>query len=206
MSDPRITIVYYSSTGTIHALAAAVAEGAEKAGAETRLRRVPELAPDEVVQSVSAWHEHLESTRDVPVATHDDLEWADGFLFGTPTRFGNVSAQLRQFIDTLSPAWQAGDLTDKAASGFTAAISPHGGHESTLISLYQTFMHWGAIIVSPGYIDDGASTHVGNPYGTSVVAGENSPSEGELEAARFQGRRVAEVARALSALRQPAAA
>ncbi|NED99506.1 NAD(P)H:quinone oxidoreductase [Phytoactinopolyspora halotolerans] len=206
MSDPRVTVVYYSSTGTIHALARAITEGAEKAGAETRLRRVAELAPDDVVRSVPAWHQHLEATRDIPVVTHDDLRWADGFIFGTPTRFGNVAAQVRQFIDTTSSIWQEGALADKAASGFTSAETPHGGHESTLISLYQVFMHWGAVIVPPGYVDDGASEHVGNPYGISVVAAENRPTQGELEAARFQGGRVTDAARALRAMRQQQAA
>jgi NAD(P)H dehydrogenase (quinone) len=206
MADPKIAVVYYSSTGTIHALACAVAEGAEKAGAEARLRKVAELAGDDVVRSVPAWHEHLQATADVPEVTHDDLEWADGYVFGTPTRFGNVAAQMRQFIDTTSAIWQKGVLANKPAGGFTSAVSRHGGHESTLLSLYQTFMHWGAVIVPTGFIDEAASEHVGNPYGISVVADGKGLSDEVLEAARFQGRRIADMARALASTRNGAVA
>lgn len=203
-----IVVVYYSSTGTIHAMAQAVVEGAEKAGATVRLRKVAELAPDDVVRGVPGWHEHAEATADVPVVTPDDLRWADGFVFGTPTRFGNVAAQLRQFLDTLSPLWQEGALADKAASGFTAAATLHGGHESTLLSLYQTFMHWGAVVVPPGYTDDTVYAAGGNPYGVSAVAAASGPSDDSLAAASYQGSRVATMARALRTVRevdQPAA-
>ncbi|WP_298325868.1 NAD(P)H:quinone oxidoreductase [Haloactinopolyspora sp.] len=198
MPDPKITVVYYSATGTVHALANAVVEGAQKAGAETRLRKVAELAPDEVIQSVPGWLEHAEATHEVPLATHDDLAWADGFLFGAPTRFGNVAAQLRQFIDTLSPLWLDGALSDKPVSAFTAAHNAHGGQETTLMSFYQTFMHWGAFIVPPGYTDPSVYAAGGNPYGVSADFAESGPSEGALEAARYLGRRVAETARTLA--------
>ncbi|AYY15668.1 NAD(P)H:quinone oxidoreductase [Actinobacteria bacterium YIM 96077] len=200
MSAPRIAVVYYSSTGHIHALAHAAAEGAEKAGGEVRLRKVAELAPDDVVRSVPAWKEHLESTADVPEATLDDLEWADGYLFGTPTRFGNIAAQLRQFLDTTSPLWEKGALANKPASGFTSAETPHGGQEATLLSLYQTFMHWGSVVVPMGYIDPGASEHVGNPYGVSHLADGSRLDEKVLDAARYQGQRVTDMARALAPL------
>ncbi|PSL04644.1 NAD(P)H dehydrogenase (quinone) [Haloactinopolyspora alba] len=206
MSDPKIAVVYYSSTGTVHALANAVVEGAEKAGAQVRLRRVPELASDDVVRSVPEWAEHLEATKDVPFATHDDLEWADGFLFGTPTRFGNVAAQLRQFLDTLSPLWQEGTLADKPASGFTAAHNTHGGQETTLVSLYQTFMHWGSFIVPPGYTDESVFGAGGNPYGVSASVEDGALGDAVLDAARHQGRRVAETAQTLLAGRSRTAA
>lgn len=196
-----IVVVYYSSTGTVHALAEAVAEGATQAGATVRLRKVAELAPDEVIRGVPDWHAHATATADVPTVTHDDLRWADGYVVGTPTRFGNIAAQLRQFLDTLSPVWQEGALANKPASGFTAAASEHGGHESTLLSLYQTFMHWGAVVVPQGYTDDTVYAAGGNPYGVSAVQGPNGPSEGALAAARYQGRRVATMADALRALR-----
>ncbi len=198
MSDPKITVAYYSSTGTIHAMASAVVEGAEKAGAEVRLRKAAESVSEDIIRGVPGWHEHAEATSDVPELAHADLEWADGYLFGTPTRYGNVAAQMRQFLDTLNPLFMEGKLANKPASGFTAASSVHGGQETTLISLYQTFMHWGAFIVPPGYTDEAVFAAGGNPYGASSTAEGGVPSETVLAASRHQGKRVAETARTLA--------
>ena len=197
----KIAVVYYSTTGTNHQLALAVEAGAREAGAETRLRRAAELAPREVIAAMPAWAAHLEATKDIPEATAADLEWADGYAFGSPTRFGNVAAQLKQFMDTLSAQWQAGTLA-KPATGFTSSQTRHGGAESTLLAMYHSFIHWGAVIVPPGYLDGSVFEHSHNPYGTSVPTssfeGDTVP-DGILEAARHQGRRLAQVAEKLAA-------
>ena len=192
----NVAVVYYSSTGHVHQLAAAIAEGAEEAGNEVRLRRVPELAPEEVIRSQDAWHEHhVAVSESVPEATLEDLEWADGFAFGTPTRYGSMASQLKQFIDTTGPIWAEGKLANKPATSFTSAMNRHGGQESTILSLNNVFYHWGAVIVPPGYTDPLLYASGGNPYGTSYVAGQDVSKELPaeiLEAARYQGRRLGE--------------
>lgn len=198
----RLAIVYYSSTGNTHRMAREIAAGAEAAGAETRLRQVAELAPDAAIDANPAWRAHIEATRDVPVATPDDLEWADGFVFGTPTRFGLPAAQLKQFIDTLGGLWMEGKLTDKVVSAFTGAGNVHGGQESTLLALQNVFYHWGAILVPPGYTDASIYAAGGNPYGTSFTDGQGTPlPDTTLQAARHQGARTATWARAARAVR-----
>ncbi|MGI8649509.1 MAG: NAD(P)H:quinone oxidoreductase [Rubrobacter sp.] len=198
----NVAVVYYSSTGNVYELAKAVAGGAEFAGAEVRFRKAEELAPEAAIQSNEAWARHLEATKDVEVAISDDLEWADAFAFGTPTRYGNVSAQLKQFIDAQGGLWAQGLLADKASSVFTSASTPHGGQEGTLLSMYAILAHWGAIIVPPGYTSDEANA-IGNPYGVSStdggVTGNGGPSKEELAAARYLGRRLAEKAALLAA-------
>lgn len=196
---PNVAVIYYSSTGNVHALAEALAEGAAEAGAEVRLRRVAELAPPEAIDSNPDWRAHLDATAVIPEATHDDLEWADAFAFGTPTRFGNVSSQLKQFFDTTTPVWAAGELADKPATAFTSAINAHGGNESTLLALYNSMHHWGAIVVAPGYTHDAFSDAGGNPYGTAHASGAGAPSESALASAHHQGARLARVAAALRA-------
>jgi NAD(P)H dehydrogenase (quinone) len=197
----NVAVIYYSATGNVHALAEAVAEGAAAEGADVRLRRVAELAPAAAIDSNPAWRKHLDATAAVEVATLDDIRWADALAFGSPTRFGNVSAQLKQFLDSTGPLWVAGELADKAATGFTGAGNPHGGQESTLLALYNTMHHWGAIVVAPGYTDESVTAAGGNPYGTSHAANEGLPNGEELAAARYQGRRVTRVATALTAHR-----
>jgi NAD(P)H dehydrogenase (quinone) len=193
----KIAVVYYSATGNVHRLAEAVAEGAEKTGAEVRLRRVAELAPDSAIDSNPDWRAHIDATGHVDVATHDDLVWADGYAFGSPTRYGNIAAQLKQFIDTTGGLWQAGHITGKTATAFTSAINLHGGNESTMLALYNVMYHWGSIIVPPGYLDATVSAAGGNPYGTAHPSGRGAPSEDTLAAARFQGHRLATVTAAL---------
>lgn len=197
----NIAVIYYSSTGNVHALAEALAGGASEAGADVRLRRVAELAPDAAIDRNPAWRAHLEATAGIPEASHDDLRWADGYAFGTPTRYGNVAAQLKEFLDTTASLWAAGDLADKAATGFTSAINAHGGNESTLLALYNTMYHWGAIVVPTGYTDPAFSAAGGNPYGTAHASGSGAPDEAVLAAARKQGARLAHVAASLRAER-----
>lgn len=194
----NVAIIYYSATGNVHALAQAEAEGAEKAGAQVRLRKVVETAPEEAINSRQEWVQHLQDTADVAEVSLDDLEWADVVLFGTPTRFGSPASQLRQFIDTTGPLWFQGKLAGKVYSAFTASNTAHGGQESTILALANTFYHWGGIIVPPGYADP-VQFQSGNPYGTSHVAGDGAPGEVPLQAARYQARRAVEVATALKA-------
>lgn len=201
----KCVVVYYSATGTTYALARAIEEGAKAAGAEVRVRKVRELAPDEAIASNQGWAAHRLETQDVPEATLDDLEWADAIVLGAPTRYGMVAAQLKQFIDTTGPLWGAGKLVNKITSGFTSAATLHGGQESTILALYNVFHHWSAITVSPGYADP-IQFAAGNPYGTSFVSqnGAVKPDQTALDGARFQGRRVAEVATQFLAGRSPA--
>jgi NAD(P)H dehydrogenase (quinone) len=198
METVNAAIIYYSATGTVHDLARAAAEGAEKAGAEVRLRKVAELAPQEAIDSNPAWVEHVAASADVAEAGLEDLEWADVVLFGTPTRFGTPASQLKTFIETTGPLWQQGKLADKVYSAFTAASTAHGGHEATLLALSHVFTHWGGIIVPPGYTDP-IQFQTGNPYGTSHASAGGAPDEVSLEAARFQARRAVDTAAALKA-------
>lgn len=202
----RITVVYYSSTGSVHALAEALAAGAAESGADVRLRRAAELVPAEIVEANPEWRDHLDATAHIPVATVDDLVWADGFAFGTPTRFGQPAAQLKQFLDSTSSAWGAGLLAGKPGTGFTSAHERHGGHESSLLAPYHTLCHWGSLIVPTGYVDyDRSHAAGGNPYGVSSIGGEGSPSAAVLEQARLHGRRLAGLAGALAPLADEAA-
>ncbi|MFS4091487.1 NAD(P)H:quinone oxidoreductase [Streptomyces sp. AF1A] len=197
----KVAVIYYSATGNVHALAQAVAEGAEKAGAEVRLRRVPELAPDEAIDANPAWRNHVEAGKDTDVATLEDLEWADAYALGSPTRYGNVAAQLKQFIDTTGALWQQAVMANKPATAFTSAHNTHGGNESTLLALYNCFHHWGSVIVSPGYTDASVYAAGGNPYGTAHPGATGAPQEPTLAAARYQGERLATIAAHLTALR-----
>ncbi|MFG2422717.1 NAD(P)H:quinone oxidoreductase [Streptomyces sp. NPDC048448] len=190
--SPKVAVIYYSSTGNVHQLATAVAEGAEKAGAEIRLRRVAELAPDAAIDTNPAWRRHVEATKDIEVATLDDVSWADAYAFGSPTRFGNIAAQLKQFIDTTGGLWSQGVMTSKPATGFTSAANRHGGNESTTLALYNTFHHWGSITVPPGYTDPVILPAGGNPYGIAHH-GTDAPTEETLKAARYQGERLATI-------------
>lgn len=197
----RIAIIYYSSTGQTHALAEAIAAGAGAAGAETRIRKARELAPDAAIDGRPGWRQHLEATAAVPEATPADLEWADGMVFGTPTRFGLPSAQLKQFLDQTGPLWAQGKLQDKPVSVFGGAGNAHGGQEATLLALCNTFYHWGSVIVPNGYTDASFRAAGGNPYGLSFTAGAGGHPAETLAAAHQQGRRIVRFAAALAALR-----
>jgi NAD(P)H dehydrogenase (quinone) len=197
----RIAVVYYSATGHIYDMAEALVKGAKDAGAEARLRRVAELAPEEVIRRQDAWREHYERT--VPLvaeATLDDLEWADGFALGSPTRFGLPAAQLKEFIDQTGPLWVQGQLANKVATSFTSSQNAHGGQESTLLALNNIFYHWGCLIVPPGYTDAVVAAAGGNPYGASYPAGAGDAISTEaLTAAHYQGYRLAQYAQRLVA-------
>lgn len=196
MSTVRLAIIYYSTYGTNHAMAVEAAAAARETGAEVRLLKVRETAPEAVVAGQAAWKAHAERTANVPEVTVADMEWANAYLFSAPTRFGTVASQLRAFIDTLGGAWLAGHLSNKAVSAMTSAQNTHGGQESTLLGLYTTFMHWGAIIVPPGYTDPSLFAAGGNPYGTSATMGALSD---EVKAAvRFQSKRLVEFARKIA--------
>ncbi len=199
----KIAIIYYSSTGHVHQRAGALAEGAEEVGAEVRLRRVAELASEEAIRSQDAWHEHYVATRDtVPEASLEDLQWADGYAFGTPTRYGNPTAQLKHFLDTTGPLWATGVLADKPVTSFTSSQHAHGGQESTILALNNVFYHWGCLIVAPGYTDPALFEAGGNPYGTSYASqGEVRDVDAKvLGAARYQGQRLARFAERLAAV------
>lgn len=201
----KVVIIYYSATGTTYKVARAIEEGATQAGAEVRVRKVKELAPEEAIASNEGWSSHRLETQDVPEATLADLEWADAIILGAPTRYGMPAAQLKQFIDTTGPLWGQGKLVNKIASSFTSAATAHGGHESTILSLNNTFYHWGSIIVGPGYADP-IQFQSGNPYGTSHTSqnGTVPPDEVALNAARFQGNRVAKITAMFVGQSQPA--
>ncbi|HEX3591372.1 MAG TPA: NAD(P)H:quinone oxidoreductase [Pseudonocardiaceae bacterium] len=201
----NVAVIYYSATGNVHQLATAFAAGAAEAGAEVRLRKVEELAPDAAIDSNPAWREHINATTDVTVATHDDLRWADAYAFGTPTRYGNVSAQLKQFIDTTAGLWAAGELADKAVTAFTSAINTHGGNEATLLALYNTMYHWGSIIVPPGYTAQEFGAAGGNPYGVSHPSMGGPPTDEALTAVRLQAQRLVRIGSGVSSARSVSA-
>jgi NAD(P)H dehydrogenase (quinone) len=196
----NVLIPFYSKTGSVEALAKAVAEGARAGRAEVRLRRARELVGPEVMAKAEGWAEsaaRMNAAYEAP--TEADAEWADAIVFGTPTRFGNVSSELKAYIDGLGGLWSQGKLNNKVGSVFTSTASPHGGNETTIVSLYNPMAHLGMIIVPLGYADP-VVFRAGTPYGASaVVNGQTStaPSADDLEVARFQGRRVAQVAAAL---------
>jgi NAD(P)H dehydrogenase (quinone) len=196
MDQVKLSVIYYSATGTIHQMAERVVEAAQKAGADVRLRQVPELAPEETIASNAAWSQHFDHTKDEPKATPDDIVWADAVVFGSPTRYGNVASQLKQFLDTLGPQWARGQLADKAYAGFTASQTAHGGQETTLLALYNTMYHFGGIIVPPGYTDPLKFVD-GNPYGVSHVTGGNNTNpltDAQYEALDHLAQRVVKVA------------
>jgi NAD(P)H dehydrogenase (quinone) len=172
MSKPKIAVVFYSTYGTNHQVADEAARAAEAAGAEVRLRRVPETAPKSVVDSQDAWKAQVAKVAGIPEVSHDDMDWADGYFFCCPTRFGVMASQMRAFIDTLGGLWLKGALANKTVTATTSAQNPHGGQETTLISFYTTVMHWSAIIVAPGYSDPCLFEAGGNPYGFSTEGGK----------------------------------
>lgn len=198
MANVKLAIVYYSTYGTNYAMAEAAAEAAREAGADVRLRKVRETAPQEVVDAQDAWKAQQEKTSDVPTATPDDMVWADAYLFSTPTRYGGAASQMRSFIDTLGPIWQEGKLADKPFTAMTSAQNPHGGQETTLQTLYYTAMHWGCILVAPGYTDQAVFASGGNPYGVSVTATGDALGDETKASIRHQTQRLVEMARKLT--------
>jgi NAD(P)H dehydrogenase (quinone) len=197
----KVLVVFYSVYGHIYQMAEAVAEGArEVEGAQVELRRVPETLPEDVLRKIGAL-EAQKAFAHVPVCTVAELPTADAIIFGTPTRFGNMCGQMRQFLDSTGALWAKGALVGKVGSVFTSSATQHGGQESTILSFHTTLLHHGMIIVGLPYTFQG-QTRIdeitgGSPYGASTIAdgaGERLPSANELAAARFQGKHVAMLA------------
>jgi NAD(P)H dehydrogenase (quinone) len=197
----KLAIIYYSATGHGTTMAKCVASAAESAGAEVRVRHVTETRDPESFAGNPAWTANYEATKDLPAATGDDILWADAVIFGSPTRFGSPASQLRNFLDSLGGLWAEGKLADKVYAGFTSSNTVHGGQETTLLSLYITLMHFGGIIVPPGYTDPCKFVD-GNPYGVSLVSTHDNindiddPTNAALE---HLARRVVSVADRLAA-------
>ncbi len=201
----NVLVVFYSLYGHVYAMARAVAAGArEVPGAEVALRRVPETLSDEILGKMGAL-EAQKSMADVPVCTVNELAEADAIIFGTPTRFGNMCGQMRQFLDATGQLWAKGALVGKVGSVFAASATQHGGQESTILSFQITLLHHGMVVVGLPYAFEGQmridEITGGSPYGASTIAGgkgERMPSENELAAARYQGRHVAAIAAKLA--------
>ncbi|WP_164667372.1 NAD(P)H:quinone oxidoreductase [Virgibacillus doumboii] len=195
MANVKLAVIYYSSTGTNHQMAQWAEEGAKDAGAEVKVVKAPELAPEEAIASNPAWKAHHDVTKDVPEAKSDDIEWADAIIFSVPTRFGNLAAQMKQFIDSQGGLWASGKTVNKVVSGMTSAQNPHGGQEATLLALYTSMMHWGAVIATPGYTDPVLFGAGGNPYGTSVsVDQDGNMVEDVAGAVKHQAKRTVDIA------------
>lgn len=196
MSNVNLAIIFYTMGGTNYQLAKWAEEGAKEAGAEVRVLKVEELAPESVIQENAAWKATVEATKDIPVATSADIEWADAIIFSVPTRFGNMPSQMKQFLDTQGGLWATGKTVNKVVSAMTSAQNPHGGQEATILSLYTSMMHWGAIIVPPGYTDPVIFGSGGNPYGTSVSVDQDGNMIEDVQAAvKHQAKRTVTVAK-----------
>jgi NAD(P)H dehydrogenase (quinone) len=200
----KVQVIFYSMYGHVYRMAEAVAAGArEVAGVEVMLLQVPELVPDEILEKSGAKAARTAFAQ-VPLARVEQLPDADAIIFGTPTRFGNMAAQMRNFLDQTGGLWARGALVGKVGSVFTSTASQHGGQETTITSFHSTLLHQGMIIVGVPYtatgLDNMKEITGGTPYGASTLAnsdGSRQPSENELEIARFQGRHVAEIAKRL---------
>ncbi len=201
----KILIVYYSMYGHIHKMAEAIAEGAREVnGGEVTLRRVPETLSEEVLTKMGAL-DAQKSFFHIPVCTVDELAQADAIIFGTPTRFGNMCGQMRQFLDATGQLWAEGALVGKVGSVFASSATQHGGQESTILSFHITLLHQGFVVVGLPYTFQGQmridEITGGSPYGATTVTGgqgERMPSENELDAARFQGKHVATLTKKLA--------
>lgn len=196
MEKVKLAVIYYSATGINYQLAKMAEEGGIEAGAEVRVLKVPELIPEEVINNNPGMKANAEATKDVPVATGEDLVWADAIIFSVPTRFGNLASQMKNFLDMQGGLWAEGKLMNKVVSAMSSAQNPHGGQEATVKALYTSLMHWGAIIVPPGYTDPSIFAAGGNPYGTSVTQGQDGKMvEDVKDAVKHQAKRTVEVAR-----------
>ncbi len=197
----KVLVVFYSTYGHVYEMAKAVAEGAGQVpGADVEIRQVPETLPDEVLAKMGAI-EAKKAFSHIPVCTVEEMVAADAIIFGTPTRFGNMCGQMRQFLDATGQLWANGSLIGKAGSVFVSTATQHGGQESTILSFHTTLLHHGFVVVGLPYSFQGQmridEVTGGSPYGASTIAGGDGarmPSENELEGARFQGRHVAEIA------------
>ena len=202
----KVLVLFYSTYGHVYRVAQAIADGVrEVPGVDAVIKRVPETLPPDVIKAMGAT-EAQKAFADVPVAVVNDLAEAGAVIFGTPTRFGNMAGQMRQFLDATGELWAQGRLVGKVGSVFTSSATQHGGQESTILSFHTTLLHHGMVIVGLPYTFQGQmridEITGGSPYGTSTIAGgkgERMASENELAAARFQGRHVAQIAKKLSA-------
>ncbi|MGD8344217.1 MAG: NAD(P)H:quinone oxidoreductase [Desulfobacterales bacterium] len=201
----KVLVVFYSTYGHVYQMAEAVAEGVKQvAGAEVDIRRVPETLPTEVLEKMGAV-DAQKAFAHIPECTVDELAQADAVIFGTPTRFGNMCGQMRQFLDATGQLWANGSLVGKVGSVFTCSATQHGGQESTILTFHVTLLHHGFVVVGLPYAFKGQMRDDeitgGSPYGASTIAagdGSRMPSENELEGARFQGKHVAEIATKLA--------
>ncbi|GGK35272.1 NAD(P)H:quinone oxidoreductase [Salinarimonas ramus] len=192
----KVLVLYYSTWGHIEQMANAAAEGAREAGAEVVVKRVPELVPDEIARSA-----HYKLDQAAPIADPNELADYDAIIFGTPTRYGNMAAQMKNFLDQTGALWAQGKLVGKVGSVFTSSATQHGGQESTILSFHTVLLHHGMVIVGLPYAFAGQmgvdEVKGGSPYGASTIAagdGSRQPSAVELDGARFQGRHVAQIA------------
>ena len=198
----KVLVLYYSMYGHIEAMAQAVAEGARKvAGVEVAVKRVPETIPEDKARAAG-----VKLDQSAPIASVDELVNYDAIIFGTPTRFGNMTAQMRNFLDQTGGLWMKGALIGKVGSVFTSSATQHGGQESTILSFHTTLLHQGMVIVGVPYscADQSRTDEItgGSPYGASTIAGSDGkrmPSANELGIASFQGKHVAEIAKRLAA-------
>jgi NAD(P)H dehydrogenase (quinone) len=197
----KVLVLYYSSWGHIEQMAYAAAEGAREAGAEVVVKRVPELVPAEITQAA-----HYKTDQKAPIATVEELPEYDAIIFGTPTRYGTMTAQMKNFLDQTGALWAQGKLIGKVGSVFTSAATQHGGQEATVLTTLPVLLHHGMVVVGLPYSFQGQmgvdQIRGGSPYGASTTAGgdgSRQPSEVDLDGARFQGRHVAQIAAKLAA-------
>jgi NAD(P)H dehydrogenase (quinone) len=201
----KVLVVFYSTYGHVYKMAEAIVEGAgEVGGAKVELRRIPETLPEDVLEKMGAV-EAQKAFAHIPVCTVEELANADAVIFGTPTRFGNMCGQMRQFLDATGQLWAKGALVGKVGSVFTSTATQHGGQESTLLTFHVTLLHHGFVVVGLPYAFQGQMNNDeitgGSPYGASTIAGtqgERTPTENELAGARFQGKHVASIAAKLA--------
>jgi NAD(P)H dehydrogenase (quinone) len=194
MANIKLAIIYYSSTGANYQLAQWAAAAAQQAGAEVKILKAPELAPQAAIDANPLWKAHVEATSHVPEVQLSDLEEADAYIFSVPTRYGAMPAQMKQFLDTTGGLWYYGKLANKVVSAMATAQNAHGGQESTLLNLYTTMYHWGCIIAGPGYTAPELFAAGGNPYGTSAAVVDGK-IQGDVQAAvQHQARRTVMVA------------
>src|SRR5690625_4931111 len=195
MENVNLAVIFYSMGGTNVQMSKWAKEGAEAAGANVRLLKAEELAPKEVIEGNDVWKNTVDATKDIPVATSDDIVWADAIIFSTPTRFGTMASQMKQFIDLQGGIWAEGKTVNKVVSAMSSAQNPNGGQEATILSLYTSMLHWGAIIASPGYTDPVLFGAGGNPYGVSVTVDQEGKMVEDVEdAVKHQATRTVNVA------------
>ena len=200
MEKVKLAIVYYSSTGTNYQMAKWAKAAAIEAGAEVRVVKAQELAPEEAIATNPAWQKHYEATKDVPVASSEDLVWADAIIFNSATRFGGIASQMKQFIDMQGGLWAKGALVNKVVSATSSAQNNNGGQEASILQLYTSLMHWGAIIVPPGYSDPALFATGGNPYGASVTVDAEGNMVNDIKpAVEIQAKRTVDIAARLKA-------